>query len=157
MQVKSLMGVIGVVLAATWLGGCSSYSAPTLRVEKVEIGERSPDGLVLKFAIEADNRNDIELPLREVHYALKLDGREVFRGVRSPEASLRRLGTQRIVFPAVVPLKAGEEVPSGLVTFEIEGSLAYTTPGQIAEILFDTGLKRPSVSFRDGGQIDLGK
>ncbi len=151
------MGAIGVAALALWAGGCKSYSAPTLRVEKVEVGEHTADGLVLKFAIEADNRNDIELPLREVHYALKLDGREVFRGVRSPEASLRRLGTQRIVFPAVVPLKAGEEAPSGVVTFEIEGSLAYTTPGQIAEILFDAGLKRPKVGFRDGGQIDLGR
>ncbi len=148
--------VLGCGWAALGLGGCSTYSAPALRVAKVEVGEQTSDGLVLRFAIDADNRNDIELPLREVNYTLRLDGKDVFTGVRSPEASLRRLGTQRIVFPAVVPLGPGVAAPSGLVRFEIAGNLEYTTPGQVAEILFDAGLRRPSVSFRDAGEIDLG-
>jgi len=44
-----------------------------------------------------------------------------------------------------------------VVRFEIAGHLAYTTPGQIAEILFDAGLRRPSVAFRDAGEIDLSR
>jgi hypothetical protein len=39
--------------------------------------------------------------------------------------------------------------------FEIEGKLSYTTPGSIAQVLFDTGVRRPSVHFRQEGEVDL--
>src|SRR5689334_18329770 len=51
-------------------GGCSSYSAPGLRVTAVTVKDRTPTGTVLDFAIEASNRNEVELPLREVRYSV---------------------------------------------------------------------------------------
>ena len=135
------------------LAGCSSYKPPTLAVTGASVAQESPDGLVLRFTLDATNENEVELPLREVAYAVRLDGREVFRGVRSPEATLRRLGTQQIVVPAAVP--ADGERPRGVARFEIDGKLSYTTPGSIAQVLFDTGVRRPSVRFRQEGEVDL--
>lgn len=145
------LGVVGLGLV-----GCSSSSPPTLRVTEVEVGERTSEGLVLYFNLDAANRNEVELPLEQVRYTLSLDGKEVFRGVRSPEASLRRLGTQPVRFPAVVPLGPGEPGPSGQTSFEIEGRLEYRSPGEISRLLYDNGIYRPTVSFRDAGRIDLG-
>ena len=136
--------------------GCSSYSAPTLNITGVRVAEETPDGLVLEFSIDAANRNDVELPLREVRYALSLDGKEVFRGVRSPEAALRRLGTQTIKIPAVIALGEGVPRPTGKQRYTIDGTLAYTTPGQLAQVLFDIKVRRPRVGFGDQGEVDLG-
>lgn len=137
------------------LAGCSTYSAPTLTVSNVRIAEESPSGLVLEFSLNAANRNEIELPLREVRYALSVDGQEVFRGVRSPEATLRRVGTQTITIPAVIPLDQGRGRPTGTRRFAIDGTLAYTTPGQLARVLFDIKVRRPTVSFHTEGEVDF--
>ncbi len=149
-----LRGGIVLCVAAMGLavGGCSSYSAPALKVSQVRVAERTETGVVLDFAIEATNHNEIELPLRDVRYSVCLDGTVVFRGVRSPEASLRRLGTQTIHVPAVVP----PESTNGTVRYVIDGKLGYTTPGQFAQVLFDIKVKRPTVAFRDEGAVELG-
>src|ERR1051326_568555 len=114
-RAAALMGVLALVVGAG--GGCSSYSAPTLRVSGVKVKERTEAGGGLDFALEATNRNEIELPLREVRYSVTLDGKPVFSGVRSPEASLRRLGVQTIHVPAVV---AAGDVRSEEYTSELQ-------------------------------------
>lgn len=146
--------LFGMVVAGglSIAGGCSTYSAPGLVVSGVRIADRTEAGIVLDFELEATNRNEIELPLREVRYSLSLDGKEVFRGVRSPEASLRRLGTQRIHVPAVVP---ASDVTAGTARYVLAGDLGYTTPGQLAQVLFDIKVRRPNVSFREEGNVDL--
>jgi hypothetical protein len=149
-----LTGIVGAAGLAGGLAGCS-YSAPTLRVADAKVIERTEHGLVLFVGLEAENRNEIELPLREIRYSVSLDGGKTFTGVRSPEASLRRLGTQRIGFPAVFPLDPAATPPSGTVQCEVSGSLGYVTPGEFAQVLFDTGVRRPSVSFRGQAPVDL--
>ena len=135
------------------LGGCSTYSAPGLRVSQVRVAERTEAGVVLDFALEATNRNEVELPLREVRYSVSLDGKEVFRGVRSPEASLRRLGTQTIHVPAVVP---AADAGARTARYVLAGELGYITPGQFAQVLFDIKVRRPNVAFREEGDVELG-
>jgi hypothetical protein len=142
--------------AAAGFLGCAQYRAPHLDVARIRLAEETPDGLVLNFALDARNDNPVELPLREVRYIVHLDGEQVFSGVRSPEANLRRLGTQRITVPAAIAID-GRERPAGLVRYAIEGELRYTTPGDIARILFDLHIHRPRIRFKDEGVIDLGE
>jgi hypothetical protein len=148
---------LGFFLLAGLIGGCTRYAAPTLSVAAARVTDQSPQGVVISFDLDATNTNEVELPLREMDYTLRLDGREVFRGVRSPEASLRRLGTQRITVPAAVGLGEGQPRPAGVVPYVLEGELAYITPGQIAQVLFDIRVRRPKVAFRQEGMVDLGQ
>ena len=141
-------------LAAAALAGCASYAPPSVDVAEVKVGQATADGVVLDIGVDAVNTNPVELPLREVRYTLTLGGVEVFRGTRSPEATLRRLGTQRISFPAALPRGGG--FGDGPVPYIVEGTLDYLTPGEIREILYDEGLLRPSVSFRSEGVVDFG-
>lgn len=147
-----------MVLAA-WLGGCASYRAPEFSVTEARAGARSNDGVEMFFTLDARNDNDAALPLRDVEYRVELDGRTVFSGTRSAEATLRRLGTQQITLPAVVRLD--ENAPMGARTggatlpYRISGTVTYVTPGQIAEILFDTGVRVPTVGFGGEGQVAL--
>lgn len=147
--------LIVLALAPAFLAGCSTYAPPTLEFAQPRLVDESPDGFVLAFELDATNANEVELPLRDVRYTVALDGR-TYRGVRSGEASLRRLGTQRLVIPAAFPLSEGQARPAGPVRYRVEGELRYVTPGEIAQILFDTGVRRPTVTFRHEGTIDLG-
>lgn len=143
---------IAALAAIALAAGCSSYSAPSLQVTQARVKERTPEALVLDFTIDATNRNRIELPLREMDYTVKLGGREVYSGTRSPEAALRRLGTQTIHLPAVVPLELEQTTLDP--HYEIEGVLKYITPGQLAQVLFDIKVRRPSVRFSATGELE---
>lgn len=144
-------------LAAALFTGCSRYKHPGLSVAEVKMTEETASGYVLEFVLDTRNDNPEPLPLREVRYSLTLEGREVFSGVRSAQATLRRFGTQRISLPAAVPLEPGATPPRGVVRYGLDGELSYVTPGQIARILFDTRVRRPRVGFHERGELDLGK
>lgn len=143
-----------LLIVAFMLAGCA-YRPPSLKVADVHLAERTDSGIVLLVSVEAENRNEVELPLRDVHYTVTLENGWSFSGVRSPEASLRRLGRQRFSFPAVFALAPGETAPQGEVGCTVSGRLGYTTPNQIAQDLFDSGVRKTTVSFRDEKRVKL--
>lgn len=146
-------GRIGLALSALLAAGCASYAPPSLVVAEARPRDQTSAGVVLDFAIDATNPNPVELPLKEVRYTLTLDGREVFRGVRSPEASLRRLGTQRFHIPAAVPFAGAP--PAVPARYTLRGEVLYITPGQLAQALFDIKVRRPTVGFHGEGTVAL--
>lgn len=145
----------GAALAVSaGLAGCAGHSPPRLTLAGAGTGERSDQGVVLLFTLDAENENDHPLPLKSVRYSVYVGGERVFSGFRSPEATLRRFGTQQIVLPAAVA--DASRLPAGPADYRVEGVLTYLTPGALAEALFDQGVRRPRVRFRGGGTIDLG-
>ncbi len=140
------------------LGGCSlQYRAPTLRVVDAEVTERTDAGVVIAFTVEGENPNSFELPLVHVNYALSLDGKRVFVGERLAEATLPSNGVQRVHLPAAIPTdrwspaKATAETP-----YRLTATMVYLTPGTLAEILFDVGVRKPSVSLAASGALHVG-
>ena len=132
--------------------------AAVLSVSGAEPTERTPDGCAMLFTLDARNDNDDSLPLRTVEYRLELNGREVFAGTRSAEATLRRLGTQQLKLPAVVALTPDtQSLAAGVARYRLTGSMYYVTPGRLAETLFDSGVHTPSVGFAFEGTIDLSR
>src|ERR1041385_7449812 len=124
---------LGALAAALALPACTSYAPPQLTLTQASIVEETPEGILIRFKMDALNPNSIELPLREVRYTLSIDGTLVFSGVRSPEATLRRLGTQSFEFPASVARDPAHPLPTGKARYDLEGRLTYLTPGQLAE------------------------
>lgn len=84
-----------------------------------------------------------------VRYELRSGGRVLFRGVRSPEATIPPEGS--ITFRLPVAL---DEAPDGLA-YELVGEVSYIAPGALAEAFYDNGLSRPSMPLRDSGVIKL--
>jgi LEA14-like dessication related protein len=151
-----MLRALAILACAVLLAGCSAYRAPTLNVRKAAITNVTEEGVVIRFTLDAENTNGVELPLKKITYRLYLDGREVFKGIRSPEATLRRLGSQSITLPAVVTVDEQINKLQGHVRYRIEGTLSYITPGSVAQILFDAGVRRPTVGFSDRGTLVLG-
>ncbi|MCA9271879.1 MAG: LEA type 2 family protein [Phycisphaerales bacterium] len=135
--------------------GCSSYDAPKIDVVGARISQETAEGVVIDFTLDATNTNEVDLPFERVRYALKLNGQRVFSGTRSAEATVRRLGTQQFTLPAAIDL-AEFEMPEGNVEYELAGSVVYVTPGEIAQLLFDAGVRKPRSSFRQMGVLDFG-
>lgn len=138
-----------LALAAA-MGGCWSTPAPTFTVSGVTHADATPDGVLMMVQVEAESTAEDALPLREINYRVSLDGREVFRGARSPEATIRRFGTQTLSLPVVFP--AGVAVGAS-PRYEVSGTVKYAEPGTIAEVLLDLGVRTPSVSFSGAGTV----
>ncbi|MEM9064928.1 MAG: LEA type 2 family protein [Planctomycetota bacterium] len=142
-------------LLSVALAGCSSHTTPTLHVVSAGVTERTPDGLKLEFALDAENPNDVPLTLREARYSLSLDGKTVFTGSRAPTATLARRSTQRLILPAVIPVQEAAQL-TGDVEYRLRGSLVYITPGELSERLFDARIRRPDADFGERGIIEFG-
>ena len=153
-----VLGLVGVLLV-TMLSGCSGRAQPGAVVTSANIRNRTADAAVVEFVIETTNPNDIELPMRDVVYTLNVNGKRVFSGRRDAQATMPRGGTQQIIIPAVVPMRGGEDGKTGLepgvYTYRLSGRIYYSLPSQLADVLFDAKLSRPSVGISDKGEINL--
>ena len=104
--------------------------------------------LNLGFQLHA---GETELPLRMVDYTLGSEGRRVFRGRRSAEATLSRQAEHSIELPVPV---LWADLPEGEVEFRLDGQLGYTLPGIFLEAMYDARLYRPTVGFEYEGTLD---
>ena len=66
-----LAALFGVPLGALLLGACA-YKPPALRVTDAKIVDRTEQGFVVLVGVEAENQNEIELPLRQLRYSVTL-------------------------------------------------------------------------------------
>lgn len=152
---RSALLIACVLIVSTLaLGGCSSVTKPKVAVESAALGAMSDEAQVLDFAIRLDNENREPLELDEFHYTLMINGETVYRGRRSGQATLSARGGKSISIPAVIPAEAFTANGGG-VTYALSGRVWYRSPGELADILFDAGLVRPSVSFGTEGRLDL--
>ncbi|MHC4908623.1 MAG: LEA/WHy family protein [Planctomycetota bacterium] len=142
------------------LAGCA-HKAPQLQVVGAEVVDGSEEATQIDFAIDLSNPNDEPLELLHFDYELSIDGQRVYQGRRAAEATLSRGGIRRLTIPVIVreadvPLRASADQSASTVAYRLSGQLLYISPGELAEILLDTGLRRPSVRFGSRGQIALG-
>jgi len=135
--------LIAFALCLLAAAGCG-HTRPTVEVRGVEVRSNGPDGSVLAFTLVATNPGDEILPLKRVDYRVELNGREVYSGFRAPETTLSPNGVRTIVLPAAIagPLTAAPG------DYRVEGTILYTKPGQIAELLFEAGIDRPRAPFQ---------
>lgn len=155
MQASPRATPLALLAIASLAGGCASYTAPAMKIADARVTDRSAEGLALAFTIEAENVNDEALPLHAATYSLEIDGQRVFSGVRSAEATLRRRGSQQFILPAGIPSSVLASINAGTARYRLSGNVEYVVPGAFAEVLFDTGVRRPEASFADEGSIDL--
>jgi LEA14-like dessication related protein len=153
---------IALLVSLTTLSvGCSRFAAPTLKVVDARVAEQTAEGISVDFILEGSNSNGEEIPLQLVKYSLSIDGERVFKGERMAEATLRRFGSQRFVLPVASTWEnlpgAGTEPtadgPPRERRYRLSGTLQYIAPGALAEVFFDTGVRRPSVSFATEGEL----
>ncbi len=148
--------ILVVVLSVALSAGCSAYRAPTITVIGAELTERSAEADVWAVELRMENANAEPLELLEFDYRFEVDGRTVYEGRRAAEATLSMRGTKTITLPAVVRYDRCSEAAARVLAghrWSLRGSLLYVTPGEIAEVLLDTGVRTPSVGFAGDGRF----
>lgn len=146
--------VLTPLLAAS---GCSSYRAPTFEAVAVRELQRENDLAVVVFVIEATNPNPEPMQFGQASYTLWLDGREVFSGVRSPQATVHTYSKHTFELPAVVPASLTDApTDHAELPYRLSGSVIYKNPGALADVLFDAEVVVPQASIDLEGTINLG-
>ena len=138
--------------------GCSSFRAPTVSVNEVSVTDATEEALALSFVMDLRNPNRAAVPLHEFVYTLAIDGKEVYAGRRAGGVTLSAECGRQLLLPAVVPYSAvgwtAVTLPAS-VSYSLTGHLQYNAPNRLAQILFDSGVRRSKVSFGQRGQLQL--
>jgi len=120
--------------------------------------ETSREAMTLHIAADLSNPNDEPLKLLSFSYQVKMDGLKVYQGERAAEATLAANEQRQVIIPAVIRFAdAGGSVaaPPANIIYSISGSLQYITPGEIAQILFDSGVRKPKAGFQGNVLLDI--
>jgi hypothetical protein len=154
-QIRLPLGL--VLLAVTLVGaGCSSYRKPRIVVGGALISETSAEAMRFDVGLDLSNSNAVPLELVEFKYSVIVDGRRAFTGRRSAQATLAPESSTQVTIPFIVRFDRMEwdELPP-TARWSVSGRLLYIQPGELAEILLDTGVRRPKVSFSGRGEVQL--
>ena len=138
--------------------GCSSYRPPSIRLVGVRLVEQTDEAAAFHFDLVLENPNDEPIELHEFQYKLLLDGTQVFQGRRAATTTLQPDTISQIALPAVVRYEVmgwSDRTLPAEVDYQLSGGLLYVTPGELAEILLDTGVRRPTIQFNRAGRLDL--
>ena len=150
--------VFGTSLLILFLGGCSSYRPPSIQLMGVTIAEESDEAITLSFELELQNPNTEPIELREFRYEVSLNGQVVYSGRRAAGTTLHSRSVQHLNLPGVARYELlgwTRQTRPRIVDYQLSGTLLYLTPGELAEILLDTGVRRPTVNFSQVGQLTL--
>ena len=146
-----------LAMAVYGLAGCTKYRSPSMSLAGVSITDTTDEAVALGIELALQNPNASPIDLTEFRYTLHIDGKEAFRGRRAAAATLIGAGQRRLVIPAIVSFErmgwGGEPPPELAYTLSV--TLHYTTPGEIAQRLFDTGVRRPRTRISQRGRIRL--
>lgn len=150
---------VGVILTAlASLSGCTSYVDPKIFVTGVSLGESTDEAMVLRFAVDLNNPNKEPIQLLEFDYEVSIDGVKAYSGKRSARQTLAGNSERQTELPGVISFDVVGWSPAGIpstVKYEIEGKLQYLTPGEFAQVLLDTGFRRPHSDFRQSGLVQM--
>jgi hypothetical protein len=123
-------------------------SAPSARVVAVAVTEQHEQGSRVEAIVELSNRNDIPLPLREVHYTITVSGYDPFRLTEPANRTIAAEGVQTLrlvgVFPGLVSGRA----------WRVGGSVQYEPPRTFVENLAEESLPLPRARFSEAGTFE---
>ena len=138
--------------------GCAGYRPPSIQLVGVRLVEQSDEAATFQFDLELKNPNDEPIELREFRYTLRLNDRDVFVGRRAATTTLQPGTVNQDSLPTVIRYETMGWTSRALpetVEYQLSGTLLYVTPGELAEILLDTGVRKPTVRFSRSGRLEF--
>lgn len=148
------------MIASSWaaLAGCSRYRDPSIALGSATLADKTDEAVALRLVLDLHNPNNDPLKLSQFEYDVTINGVKAYTGIRSAQATLASSSQRQLQIPAVIRYDTMGWTPGTMppsIRFAVEGQLQYITPGEIAQILFDTGVRRPKAHFTGSGEVDL--
>ena len=151
-RARHAVSVLGVVVCAVGSASCSTRP-PGFTVVDIAIVDSTPNATVLDVVMEGTNSNKDPLPLYEIQYTMSVGGKAVATASRSPQATIPKRGKQTFRIPVAVPVSALPQDQIASSEYRITGSVTYELPGTIAQLFFDSNIRRPSQGFAESGSF----
>jgi len=143
--------VLVVLCLSAVLTGCKSNLRPvTARVDSVRVDDQTEEGVRVLVTVQAENPNDVPLPVVWLWYQVKLDGGGEFTFTELPKVTLPAHGTQTITLPAAFALDGGDVLGRG---YQVQGKATYEPPGEIRKLLTEYNVPLPSAPFKSEGSL----
>ena len=137
------------------LGGCFFETPPNVNVTGMHVlavGASDSPSVKLGVDIQLQNPTDEPIQLEVYDYTVRVNAegeRSQWSGTWSALRTLPPGKTVDMSIPAVVPYNFSEAPEKA--EWRVSGSISYKAPGRLAQILFDTGFRRPEHQFNGRG------
>ena len=128
--------------------GCRAQP-PEVAVTGVRVDEATEQGSRVVFSLALRNPGADPLPIRRTHYTLEVDGRP-FTFTDLAVATMPAEGVQTLSFPAAFSVPR-ERIAGA--SYRLSGAVVYEPPGELRDLLTDSRVPLPSVSFSDSGRL----
>ncbi len=125
--------------------------APQVRVDGVELVEKTKEGARFRIHLRMSNPNDVQLPLRLATYQLNV-GASSYAGDTRPNVTLP--GTEHarsITFSLPAAIGAASVSPG--TPWRATGRVRYEPPGKLRQMFTDIGIPLPEVAFSGRGRL----
>lgn len=146
--------VVMMAVACGLAGGCTlprvpRVADPEARVTGATLTEQTDEGAAFAVTVELTNPNDFALPVTIASYRVNVDGRRYsFTGKSG--ASMPPTGTQTLTLRGAVPTEGADLTGAA---YEVSGHVVYEKPGEVRQVLAESGWPEPRLSFSGGGTI----
>jgi len=144
---------LALALGLLVLGACSVIRDPKIEHIGVREIETTETRAVYNLRFRATNPNEDPLPLAEFRYRFIAQGRELFRGVRSPQTTFGTFDEREFEVPIVLDRSAVDL--RGVLEYELDAALSYVPPGRFRQELYRSKVRVPTVELRAEGRVDL--
>ena len=137
------------------LGGCLFETPPHVEVTGIHlldvgVSQAPTAKLGVEVTLENPTQEPIQLEKYDYQLVVESDGqRERWSGSWSALRTLPAQDTVEMVIPAVVPYTFADSPETA--SWRVSGTISYKAPGRLAQILFDSGFRRPKHGFSGRG------
>lgn len=148
---KTLAALATATAGTLCLAGCG-LTPPTADVTEARVDAATPEGSRVVFTVTLQNANDVPLPIRRTNYTVTL-GTQSFEFTDLAAATIPANGAQVVVIPAAF---AVPEAGLSGAAYELRGHVTYEPPGEVRDLLTDSGVPLPRVGFVERGTFEGG-
>ena len=152
---KQLLGSAMLACLTLCLGGCFFETPPNVEVRGVhilEVGMAESPSVQLGVDLTLENPTQEPIQLEQYDYQVTVESegqRERWSGSWSALRTLPAGDRVEMVVPAVVPYTFAQSPETA--SWRVSGTISYKAPGRLAQILFDSGFRRPKHGFSGQG------
>jgi hypothetical protein len=149
--------ILAPLTLAAFLTGCAlrlprwhHVTKPSAQVTSVRLDDQSEQGARVIITVALSNPNDLSLPLIRSAYTVKLGDLPAATFHEDPLKALPRTGPQTVELAAAVPTN-GASVAG--MDYRVSGSITYEPPGEVRQVLTESGVPLPTVGFSSSGSL----
>lgn len=154
-MIRAFIAMASLLPALAFLGGCFLETPPQVSVTGLNVlalGASDTPSAQLGVDLELENPTREPIQLEQFDYTVVVESggeRDRWSGRWSALRTLPAGKTVSMSIPAVVPYTFADAPEEA--EWRVSGSISYKAPGRLAQILFDTGFRRPRHQFGQRG------